>query len=104
MDPDIPTSRRERKKFLEERELFRRVGYKDFINSIDLKIDALCNFEKYDKEMFCKDRDSNWFKKKIADSLQGNFYSAQEVVNSVMQIVKEEEFGVPIRRYVTKIR
>ena len=104
LDPDLPIGRRERKKYIEEREMFRKTGYKDFINSIDLKVDALCNFENFDKDMFCKDQKTNWFKAKISEALQGNFYSAQDVVNSVMQIVKEEEYGQPIRRLVTKIR
>jgi len=104
LDPDIPTGRKMRKKFIEERGLFRATGYKDFINSIDLKVDALCSFEGYDKTQFCKKTDENWFKKRIADALKGNFYSAQEVVNSVMQIVKEEEYAVPKRRIVTKLK
>jgi len=104
LDPDLPTGRKLRKKFLEEREIFRRTGYKDFINSIDLKVDALINFEDFDREMFCKDGDTNWFKKKIKEAMDGNFYSAQDVVNSVMQIVKNEEYGIPIRRVVTMLR
>lgn len=111
LDPDIPTGRKARKKFLEERDLFRSTGYKDFINSIDLKVDALCSFEKYDRDMFCqklrgnKNKENvNWFKSKIAEALMGNFYSAQEIVNSVMQIVKEEEYAVPRRRVVTKLK
>lgn len=104
LDPDIPTGRKARKKFDLEREIFRVTGYKDFINSIDLKVEALCSFEGFDKTQFCKRTDGNWFKKKIAEALNGNFYSAQEVVNSVMQIVKEEEYMVPKRRIVTKLR
>ena len=104
LDPDIPTSRKLRKKYLKEREMFRNNGYKDFINSIDLKVDALINFEQFDMEMFCKDKDPNWFKEKIKGSLDGNFYSAQDIVNSVMQIVKNEEYGIPIRRVVTMLR
>lgn len=111
LDPDIPTGRKARKKFLEERNLFRTSGYKDFINSIDLKVDALCSFEKFDRDMFCqklrgnKNKDNvNWFKGKISEGLKGNFYSAQEIVNSVMQIVKEEEYAVPKRRIVTKLK
>ncbi len=104
LDPDIPTGRKAKKKFHEERELFRVTGYKDFINSIDLKVDALCNFEGYQLTQFCKKTEKNWFKGKIKDALQNNFYSAQEVVNSVMQIVKEEEYAVPKRRLVTKLK
>jgi len=104
LDPDIPTGRKARKKFLEERELFRVTGYKDFINSIDLKVEALCSFEGYDKTQFCKKTDENWFKGRIKQALGGDFYSAQEVVNSVMQIVKEEEYAVPKRRIVTKLK
>ncbi|MGI0022796.1 MAG: hypothetical protein ACRD9Q_08055 [Nitrososphaeraceae archaeon] len=104
LDPDIPTGRKARKKFMEERDMFRIDGYKDFINSIDLKVEALCSFENFDKTQFCKRTDENWFKKKIAEALKGNFYSAQEVVNSVMQIVKEEEYAVPKRRIVAKLK
>ncbi len=111
LDPDIPTGRKQRKKFMEERELFRVSGYKDFINAIDLKVDALCSFERFNRDMFCqkmkRDRtkeNTNWFKSKIKGALEGNFYSAQEVVNSVMQIVKEEEYMVPKRRIVTKLK
>jgi len=104
LDPDIPTGRKAKKKWAEERELFRHTGYRDFINSIDLKVDALCIFEKnYSREQF-DGKEEGWFKEKILDALKGNFYSAQEVVNSVMQIVIEEEYGVPKRRVVTKIR
>ncbi len=104
LDPDLPTGRKAKKKFNEERDLFRITGYKDFINSIDLKVEALCSFEGYDKTQFCKKTDDNWFKGRIMKALGGDFYSAQEVVNSVMQIVIEEEYGVPRRRLVTKIR
>lgn len=104
LDPDLPTGRKARKKFMEERELFRVSGYKDFINSIDLKVDALCSFEGYDLNQFCKKTEKNWFKGRIMKALGGDFYSAQEVVNSVMQIVKEEEYAVPKRRIVTKLK
>lgn len=104
LDPDIPKGRADRKKFFRERELFRESGYKDFINSIDLKVDALCNFEGYEREQFCLQADENWFKKKISASLNGDFYSAQDVVNSVMQIVKDEEYAVPKRRIVAKLK
>ena len=111
LDPDLPTSRKLKKKYYEERDLFRREGYKEFINTIDLKVDALCSFEKYNRDMFCqklkKDKNKenvNWFKSKIKEALEGNFYSAQEIVNSVMQIVKEEEYMIPKRRIVTKLR
>lgn len=104
LDPDIPTGRKARKKFMEERDMFRINGYKDFINSIDLKVEALCSFEGFDKTQFCKKTDQNWFKDRIAKALKGDFYSAQEVVNSVMQIVKEEEYAVPKRRIVAKLK
>lgn len=104
LDPDIPTGRKARKKFMEEREMFRVTGYKDFINSIDLKVDALCSFEGYLLSQFCKGDQKNWFKGKVASALNGDFYSAQEIVNSVMQIVKEEEYAVPKRRVVTKLK
>lgn len=108
LDPDIPTGRRARKKFNEERTLFRVTGYKEFINTIDLKVDALCNFEDYDLDQFCVHKNGrcqvNWFKEKIAKALKDDFYSAQEIVNSVMQIVKEEEYAVPKRRIVTKLK
>ncbi len=110
LDPDLPTSRKLRKKYMEERDLFRKVGYIEFIDAIELKIDALCIFEgKYNIDQFNGiDSDDKiregYFKKKIEEGKKGNFHSAQEVVNSVMQIVIEEEYGVPRRRLVTKIR
>lgn len=104
LDPDLPTGRKARKKFTEERDLFRVSGYIDFINSIDLKVEALCSFEGFDKEQFCKKTEVNWFKGRIKKALDGDFYSAQEVVNSVMQIVKEDEYAVPKRRIVAKLR
>ena len=104
LDPDIPTRRKLKQKFWDERKLFRSTGYKDFINTIDLKVEALCSFEKYDITQFCKGDDDNWFKNRIANALKGDFYSAQQVVNSVMQIVKEEEYAVPKRRLVTKLK
>ena len=110
LDPDLPTSRKLRKKYMEERALFRKEGYVEFIETIDLKIDALCIYEgKYNIDQFNGiDRDEKirdgYFKKKIGEAKKNNFHSAQEVVNSVMQIVIEEEYGVPRRRLVTKIR
>ena len=104
LDPDIPTGRKLKKKWAEEREIFKESGYIDIINAIDLKVDAVCNYESgYSKEQF-DGSTQGFFKKKILEALKGNFYSAQEVVNSVMQIVIEEEYGVPKRRVVTKIR
>ncbi len=104
LDPDIPTSRKLKKKWSEERMIFKESGYIDIINAIDLKVDAVCDYESgYSKEQF-DGSEKGFFKKKILEALKGNFYSAQEVVNSVMQIVIEEEYGVPKRRVVTKIR
>lgn len=110
LDPDLPTSRKLKKKYLEERNIFRKEGYKEFIDAIKLKIDALCIFENdYSIEQFDgiengeKIREG-YFNKKIEEARKGDFHSAQEVVNSVMQIVIEEEYGVPRRRLVTKIR
>jgi len=110
LDPDLPTSRKLKKKYMEERDIFRREGYKEFIEAIELKIDALCTFEShYNIDQFdgIDNEDKvreGYFKEKITDAKKGNFHSAQEVVNSVMQIVIEEEYGVPRRRLVTKIR
>lgn len=104
LDPDFPIGRKARKKYKEEMDHFRAIGYKDFINTIDLKVEALCSFEDYDLSQFCKESEKNWFKARIVKALSGDFYSAQEVVNSVMQIVKEEEYAVPKRRIVTKLR
>ncbi len=110
LDPDLPTSRKLRKKYMEERDIFRREGYKEFIDAIELKVDAICVFENsYKIDQFNGiDSDENirdgFFKGKIKEAKNGNFHSAQEVVNSVMQIVIEEEYGVPRRRLVTKIR
>jgi len=110
LDPDLPTSRKLKKKYLEERDIFRKEGYKEFIDTIKLKVDALCIFEDH----YCMDQFNgvngddevreNYFKDCIEKSKNGDFHSAQEVVNSVMQIVIEEEYGVPRRRLVTKIR
>ncbi len=110
LDPDLPTSRKLRKKYMEERDIFRQEGYKEFIDAIELKVDAICIFENsYNIDQFNGiDSDENiregFFKGKISEAKNGNFHSAQEVVNSVMQIVIEEEYGVPRRRLVTKIR
>ncbi len=110
LDPDLPTLRKLRKKYMEERDIFRKEGYKEFIDAIELKINALCIYEgEYTIEQFDGiDQDDDiregWFKKKIDEAKKGNFHSAQEVVNAVMQIVIEEEYGVPRRRLVTKIR
>jgi len=110
LDPDLPTSRKLRKKYMEERDIFRLEGYKEFIDAIELKVDAICVFENnYNIDQFNGiDSDENiregFFKGKISEAKNGNFHSAQEVVNSVMQIVIEEEYGVPRRRLVTKIR
>jgi len=111
LDPDLPTSRKLKKKYLEERNLFKKEGYIEFIDAIKLKVEAICTFENdYTMEQFdgiSKDDDEirdGFFKKKIEDAKKGDFHSAQEVVNSVMQIVIEEEYGVPRRRLVTKIK
>ena len=95
---------------MEERDIFRDEGYKEFIDAIKLKVDAICTFEEnYEMEQFDgingdDEIRKGYFNKKIEDAKNGDFHSAQEVVNSVMQIVIEEEYGVPRRRLVTKIR
>ena len=110
LDPDLPTSRKLRKKYMEERQIFKEEGYKEFIETIELKIKALCTFENtYTMEQFDGvDADGNLreghCRKLIEQAKKGDFHSAQEFVNSVMQIVIEEEYGVPRRRLVTKIR
>ena len=110
LDPDLPTSRKLKKKYLEERSLFKDEGYIEFIDAIKLKVEAICTYENnYEIEQFDginKDDEirDGYFLKKIEDARKGDFHSAQEVVNSVMQIVIEEEYGVPRRRLVTKIR
>lgn len=110
LDPDLPTSRKLRKKYEDERRMFKEEGYKEFIDSIELKIKALCTFENnYSMEQFDGvDEHGNIkegnCKMLIKQAKEGNFHSAQEFVNSVMQIVIEEEYGVPRRRLVTKIR
>lgn len=110
LDPDLPTSRKLKKKYLEERNLFKKEGYIEFIDAIKLKVEAICTFENdYTMEQFDgigKDDKirEGYFQKKIEDAKKGDFHSAQEVVNSVMQLVIEEEYGVPRRRLVTKIR
>ena len=110
LDPDLPTSRKLKKKYMEERELFKQEGYKEFIDAIKLKVEAICTFEnEYEMEQFDgintdDEIREGYFMEKIEEAQNGNFHSAQEVVNSVMQIVVEEEYGVPRRRLVTKIR
>lgn len=110
LDPDLPTSRKLRKKYMEERQIFKQEGYKEFIETIELKIKALCTFENtYTMEQFDGvDGDGNIREGHctmlIEKAKKGDFHSAQEFVNAVMQIVIEEEYGVPRRRLVTKIR
>lgn len=110
LDPDLPTSRKLKKKYLEERDVFRKEGYKEFIDAIKLKVDALCIYEDhYCMEQFDgvnadDELRKNYFSSCIEKARKGDFHSAQEVVNSVMQIVIEEEYGVPRRRLVTKIK
>lgn len=110
LDPDLPTSRKLRKKYMDERKIFKEEGYKEFIESIELKIKALCTFENtYTIEQFDGiDGDGNiregHCQMLIKKAKEGDFHSAQEFVNAVMQIVIEEEYGVPRRRLVTKIR
>ena len=105
LDPDIPTGRKAKKKFMTERQIFAEVGYKQFIRSIDHKVDAICKFEKnFSLDLFDGKNEEGWFRQKIDEALDGNFESAQDVVNSVLQIVIKGEIGVPHRRLVTKVR
>lgn len=103
LDPDLPTGRRNRKKFLEERKLFAEENYKQIIMAIRLKVEALCKFEHiFNRKMF-DGEEKDYLNTKIDEAMKGNFQSAQDVVNSVMQIVVEDEFAVPKRRYVRKL-
>jgi len=105
LDPDLPTGRKARKKYMIERELFAGNGYKEFIRVIEKKVDALCKYEDdFNMEMFDHGEKKGWFAEMCDKALEGDFLSAQEVINSVEQLVLEDELAVPVKRIVTKIR
>ena len=114
LTPDIPTGRKERKKYLLERDMFASVGYKEFVRAIELKVDAVVAFEdEFDITMFDAEIESTdeneedtteKFSDCIEEAIKGNFHSAIKVVNAVEQIVMSEEIGSPRRRLLTKIR
>jgi len=115
LTPDIPTGRKERKKYLMERELFATVGYKEFVRAIKLKVKAVCTYEDdFDIEMFdgkISDNENDQEKENdekfatyIAKAIDGDFQAAIAVVNAVEQIVMAEELGSPRRRLLTKIQ
>lgn len=108
LKPDIPVGRRARKKYFMEMDIFEKKGYRSYVESIELKVDALTTFEhNYSMDQFDgyenDELRKGWFKKKINEAKDGNFNSALEVVNSVEQIVKEEVYGQPKRKIITKI-
>lgn len=104
MKPQIPEGRRARKKYMEEREIFRTTGYKEYVIAIQKKVDALCVFENYSKKMFDGLGRKGWFDMKIEEALMGSYHSALEVVNSVEQIVKEDTYAVPQRKIISRIK
>lgn len=110
LDPKIPTGRKNRKIYLQERELFSQNGFKEYIRSIRLKVIALCKYEKkYRMDMFDLDEKGDvqqgWFLETCQKALDNDdFHSAQEVVNSVEQIVLEDHEVVPQRLILTKIK
>ncbi len=110
LDPKIPTGRKNRHIYLQERDLFSQNGFKEYIRSIRLKVIALCKYEKkYRMDMFDLDDkgdvDKGWFLNTCQKALDDDdFHSAQEVVNSVEQIVLEDHEVVPQRLILTKIK
>jgi hypothetical protein len=110
LDPKIPSGRRNRKIYLQERELFSQNGFKEYIRAIRLKVIALCKYEKkYRMDMFDLDEKGDvkkgWFIEACDDAIENDdFHSAQEVVNAVEQIVLEDTEVVPQRLILTKIK
>lgn len=105
LDPDVPTGRKARKKYMIERQIFASNGYKEFIRTIQKKVKALCKFEnEFCMKMFDHGEETGWFDKECDLALSGDFLSAQDVINSVEQLVVEDQLAVPIKRIVTKIR
>lgn len=105
LDPDLPTGRKAKKKYMMERELFASNGFKEFIRIIERKVDALCKYEdEFTCAMFDHGEKKGWFKEQCELALQGDFIVAQDVLNSVEQLVVEDQLAVPVKRIVTKIR
>jgi len=105
LDPDIPTGRKARRKYMMERELFASNGYKEFIRSIKRKVQALCKFEKeFKMGMFDSGEEKGWFLEQCDKAINDDFHIAQEVINAVEQIVIEDEIASPKRMIITKIR
>ena len=105
LDPDLPTGRKARRKYMQERELFANVGYKEFIRTIQRKVHALCKYEdEFNMEMFEAEEDEGWFNETCDEALNGDFLKAQEIINSVEQIVVEDTLATPQKRIITKIR
>ena len=104
LDPHIPYVLREKDNYLLERMLFGETGYKEYIRSIENKVHVLIGSGvKFKKKTFdCGE--TGWFDKEIKNALEGDFHSAQSVVNSLMLIVLEDEIGVPRRRLMTQFR
>lgn len=106
LKPDYPIRRADRKKYVEEINRFRKSGFMEFVRSIKIKVNALCSFEDvYDKSMFDLDQKTGWFDSKVRETIeQKNFESAQEVINSVMQIVMQDEIVMHKRRIMSKMK
>jgi len=105
LDPDVPTGRKAKKKYMIEREIFASNGYKEFIRTVQKKVKALCKYEtEFCLKMFDHGEKDGWFDKQCEIALEGDFLIAQDVINSVEQLVVEDQLAVPVKRIVTKIR
>lgn len=105
LDPDVPTGRKAKKKYMIERQIFASNGYKEFIRTVQKKVKALCKYEtEFNLKMFDHGEKEGWFDKQCEIALEGDFLIAQDVINSVEQLVVEDQLAVPVKRIVTKIR
>lgn len=106
LKPDYPVTRSARKKYVEEINRFRKSGFIEFVRSVKIMVNSLCSFENvYDKAMFDLEEKEGWFDRKVKEVLeQKNFESAQEVINSVMQIVMQDEIVMHKRRIMSKMK
>ncbi len=105
LDPDVPTGRKAKKKYMIERQIFASNGYKEFIRTVQKKVKALCKYEsEFNLKMFDHGENDGWFDKQCEMALEGDFLIAQDVINSVEQLVVEDQLAVPVKRIVTKIR
>lgn len=105
LNPDFPLRRVERKKFADEINRFRLTGFREYIRTLKIKVDALCSFEDYSKEMFNLNGQKSWFDTNVKRAIdEKNFESAQAVVNSVMQLVMQDEIIMTKRKVVSQMR